>query len=90
MYPSTDKEETMKIVNRKIEEKFGINKVSKTLISTSILIINEDHFVFDNIFYRQKKGLPMGSPISGILAEMKLRVLEVVLTLEKKGCRAEQ
>ena len=76
MYPSTDKEETMKIVNRKIEEKFGINKVSKTLISTSILIINEDHFVFDNIFYRQKKGLPMGSPISGILAEMKLRILE--------------
>ena len=76
MYPSIDKEEIMRIVNRKIEDKFCINKVSQTLISTSNLIINEDRFVFD-IFNRQKKGLPMGSPISGIiLAEMKLRTLE--------------
>ena len=59
MYPSIDKEEIMKIVNGRIEEKFGINKISETLISTSNLIINEDHFVFDNIVYRQKKGLPV-------------------------------
>ena len=27
-------------------------------------------------FYRQKKGLPMGSPIADILEEMKLKKLE--------------
>ena len=43
---------------------------------TSNLTINEDHFVFDNIFYRQKKGLLIGSQISGILAEMKIRILK--------------
>ena len=55
MYPSIEKEEIMKIVNRKIEDKFGIDKVSETLISTSNLILNEDHFIFDNIVYRQKE-----------------------------------
>ena len=33
-------------------------------------------YTFDNTVYRQKKGLPMVSPISGILAEMKMRILE--------------
>ena len=60
----------------KIEEKFGLNKISETLISTNNLIINEDHFSFDYIICRQKKDLSMGSPISGILAEMKMRILE--------------
>ena len=46
----------------------------------------QDHFVFDNIFYRQKKGLPMGSPISGILAEMKFRILEKQIKIK---CRVE-
>ena len=52
MYPSVDKEEIMKIVNRKIKEKFGMNKISETLICTSTLVINWDHFVFDNVYYR--------------------------------------
>ena len=75
----------MKIVNEKMEEKFSLNKISETLISTSNLIINKDHFIFDNIICRQKKGLPMGSPISGILAEMKMRILqEQIKTKYKK------
>ena len=49
MHSTIDKEEMMKIVNRKIEEKFGINKISKMLISTSNLVINENHFVFGRI-----------------------------------------
>ena len=61
MYPSIDRKEIMKIVNEKIKEKFGLNKISETLISTSNLVINEDHFIFHYIIYRQKKGLPMGS-----------------------------
>ena len=85
MYPSIDKEEIMKIVSRKIKDKFGINKVFETLISTSILIINKDHFVFDNIVYRQQKDLPIGSPISGILAKMKLRILEEQIKIKYKN-----
>ena len=76
MYPSIDIEEIMKIVNMKIEEKFSINKISEILISTGNLVINEGHFAFGSIYYRQKRVLLLKLPISSILAEMKLRILE--------------
>ena len=59
-------------------------KFSETLISISNLLLNEDHFIFDNIFYRQRKGLPMGSPISGIWAEMKLRKLDEQIKIKHR------
>ena len=56
VYPSIEKEEILKIVNRKTEKEFGINKISEALISTSNLIVNEDHFVYDNTFCKPKNG----------------------------------
>ena len=76
LYPSIDKEEIVQFVNNKIKEKYGNDKTAEILIRTSNSVINESYFVINGKFYKQMKGVPMGSPISGLLAEMKLRIME--------------
>ncbi|XP_067131926.1 uncharacterized protein [Centruroides vittatus] len=39
-------------------------------------LVVSDHLCYDGQAYRQKRGVPMGSPISGILCELVVRKLE--------------
>ena len=41
-------------------------------------VLDSSFFVFDNVFYRQSFGTPMGSPISLVIADLVLRRLETV------------
>lgn len=75
LYPSVNKMEIASIVNVKLEAKFGESQKIDLLINSSNLVIHESHFSFDGNFYKQIKGLPIGSPISAIFAEFKLRYL---------------
>lgn len=52
------------------------DKIITTLTVASNLMILQSNFQFKKIFYRQNKGLPIGSPILGILSKIKLRLLE--------------
>ncbi len=49
--------------------------VSK-LINIIELCTNQCFFKYNNIYYQQKFGLPMGSPLSGVLACLYLEFLE--------------
>lgn len=40
------------------------------------MIAKQCFFTFDNQFYKQRFGLPMGSPLSGVLACLYLEFLE--------------
>ncbi len=38
-----------------------------------------DYFQFNRKFYQQVRGMPMGSPISGLIAEATLRRIEAIV-----------
>ena len=72
LYPSVD----MKEINQKIIEEMDRNyqnpEIKNTVIRTSNLIINENYYKFNKKFYKQKGGVLMVFPVSGILTELKL------------------
>ena len=81
----TDLSVTMQdIVNQTITKKYNDNLINQNLIRTSNLILNESYFIFNDQIYQQLKGVPMGSPIAGIIAEWKLHIIEVIIS-EKLG-----
>jgi len=48
----------------------------KTNFFSLQLVFNSSFFSFDNIIYRQKFGMPMGSPLLPIIADLILQNLE--------------
>jgi hypothetical protein len=43
-------------------------------------MIEQNYFQYNNRFFRPDKGIAMGSPISGTLAEIYLQFVEETLT----------
>ncbi|XP_018353715.1 PREDICTED: uncharacterized protein LOC108755288 [Trachymyrmex septentrionalis] len=50
----------------------------KEFLGAIQFVLDSSFFVFDNVFYRQSFGTPMGSPISPVIADLVLRRLETV------------
>ena len=46
------------------------------IITLTKLITEQNYFTYNNKIYTQTEGLPMGSPISGILAEIYIHNIE--------------
>jgi retron-type reverse transcriptase len=65
---------------------YGIQRMGKTLeqhthmtqqiISILEAILKQNYFAFQNNLYKPDKGVSMGSPISGIVAEIFLQNIE--------------
>lgn len=52
----------------------------RTKLKSAINQITKNNvFIFNYKYYRQQNGAPMGSSVSGYLAELKLRPLETVI-----------
>lgn len=75
LYPSINIEEIQQIINTKLKEKYE-EKIAETLIRANNLLLLNSYFQFNNKLFKQKKGVPMGSPISQNLSELKIRILE--------------
>lgn len=60
------------LTNAKIKLPLSTHKI----IKICQLITKQCFFTFNNQHYRQKFGLPMGSPLSGVLACLFLEFLE--------------
>jgi len=41
-------------------------------------IVQQNYFQYNNLYYRPTKGVPMGSPLCGTLAELYLQYLEKI------------
>jgi hypothetical protein len=50
--------------------------MTKQMISLLDIILQQNYFSFQNNFYQPNKGIAMGSPISGIIAEIVLQFHE--------------
>ena len=55
------------------------------LINLTKVILEQNYFTFDNKYYLQRDGLAMGSPLSGILAEIYLNHIETNEILSTKN-----
>ena len=64
------------LVTHKTKIKFTSPLPINTLINICKYITNMTYFKFNNKFYKQKYGLPMGNPLSGVLACLFLEFLE--------------
>ena len=68
------------VYKRQLQNKLKQNNTPNELINeiteTLNIITKQNYFTHNNTFYTQNDGLPMGSPISSILAEVFLQHLE--------------
>ena len=83
MYTNIDVAISEQLLKNKIEENYHLIEDSTTGIDCEVLmslvkICNKYsmYFQFRNSFYQQKNGLPMGAPLSGLLANIYVEHLE--------------
>jgi hypothetical protein len=51
----------------------------------TIIITQQNYFLFNELYYTQPEGLPMGSPISSILAEIIIHYIEQAHILNQQN-----
>lgn len=85
MYSNIPIAETIKIT----QELLIINKIDSKKIDEAInllnIITNQNYFQHENLFYNQKDGLPMGSPLSGTLANIYLNYFEKTFIMSNEN-----
>lgn len=77
MYTNIPTIETIKIIEENLKEnsKLGPNAINETLILLR-LVLKQNYFIFNKTVYLQEHGLGMGSPLSGLLADIFINNLE--------------
>ncbi|PSN47869.1 hypothetical protein C0J52_01233 [Blattella germanica] len=75
MFTSIPIEETINIIKNHLNINNDIETTNNTANSIETTL-KQNYFTYDNNFYLQKDGLPMGSPLSSIVSEIFLQNLE--------------
>ena len=76
MYTNIPVKETLNIIQNQTNLLCDDIDESDQLISLLETSLEQNYFMYNNEFYLQKDGLPMGSPISSLLSEIFLQNLE--------------
>ncbi|XP_067126128.1 uncharacterized protein [Centruroides vittatus] len=77
MYPSVNLTSCFNALTEfLIEHNPGLAAHVEDLNGLADLMCYQSFFGFDGVTYKQKKGVPMGSPMSGLLCELVVRQLE--------------
>jgi hypothetical protein len=67
---------TLNIINKTLKHNNIDTYIRKEIMITIRLITNQNYFHYEGKFYKPKSGVAMGSPLSGILAEIYLQQIE--------------
>ena len=71
MYTKIPIRETLKILEDNLKENKKMNnREIDELINLTKTLLKQNYFTFDKKFFFQESGLAMGSPISGLLADI--------------------
>jgi hypothetical protein len=62
-------EETLKITEKQLRKNNDKNKTDQ-IITTLHTVLKQNYFEYQDIIYHPNKGVAMGSPISGTIAEI--------------------
>jgi predicted GIY-YIG superfamily endonuclease len=77
LYTNVPVTETINILQDNLEKHSNLNECErKELLTLLRLVLKQNYFCFNNEYYLQTEGLAMGSPLSGILAEIFLNDFE--------------
>lgn len=77
MYTHIPTKETIHIIERHLQSQGDMPAAHIQEISTILKLVTEqNYFSVNNKFYSQQEGLPMGSPISGLLANIFMNHIE--------------
>jgi hypothetical protein len=75
LYVNIPIEETLKITELQLLKNDDATK-TKQIINTLRTIMTQNYFSFQDTIYHPNKGIAMGSPISGTMAEIFLQHIE--------------
>lgn len=77
MFTSVPLQDTVAIIESNLKDNENISEEEVNEILRLIrLTLKHNYFSFNNVLYSQTQGLPMGSPLSGILANIYMDSLE--------------
>ena len=76
MFPNIPTQETIQIINNLLHKQNKLPTVRDELITLLSLCLNQNYFKFNNTYYTQNTGLPMGSPLSPLIADIFMDNLE--------------
>ena len=77
MYTNIPIEKTLNIIKENLEKQNKIHKNEiNELINLLKIVLQYNYFQFNGKIYQQNQGLTMGSPLSGLLANIYLNYLE--------------
>lgn len=76
LYTNVPTNETLEIVKTILDEKIENKEDSKNIYNLFDLCIKQNFCTFNNQCYCYNEGLPMGSPLSGLLADIFLNNIE--------------
>jgi len=78
MYANIPKHETLQILEKDLKNSNTLTKNEIIdIMKLSKVTIEQNYFEFNKCFYEQIDGLPMGSPFSGLLANIYMHNLEI-------------
>ncbi|XP_071056828.1 uncharacterized protein [Onthophagus taurus] len=87
LYSNIPIKPTIDIIKQFLIKKLNTLNISfielNTFIDTLKLVTDQNFFTFNKQFYRMNTGLPMGSPISGIMADIFVNQLEKEIFSDK-------
>jgi hypothetical protein len=77
MYTNIPKKHIINIINNILENNTEIqSKIRREIIYILKVIIEQNHFQFDQKYYKQTEGLAMGATTSAVLAETFIQHME--------------
>ena len=76
MYTNIPVKDTLKIIQQHLQTLNHNDHETKQLIALLEASMEQNYFTYDNQFYLQPDGLPMGSPLSSVLSEIYLQEFE--------------
>ena len=76
MYTNIPIKDTIDIIRQQLELLHDNTIETEQLISLLTTTLDQNYFSYNNEYYKQEDGLPMGSPVSSILSEIYLQNFE--------------
>lgn len=86
MYGNIPRKEAIEILEKKLKESGNLDEEEiKDIINITNTITKQSYFKYENKIFYDPKGLPMGGPLSGTLAELFMDNFEQVQILSDKN-----
>ena len=87
MYTNIPISETIDIIKENLTKTNTSTEQINEIIEVLKVITKQNYFTFENKFWSQEDGLPMGSPISSLLAEIYLQHYETQLIFKTQHAK---